>query len=293
MAAVTVLGLGAMGSRMALALLKSGHDVTVWNRTLEKCRALSDGGATIAATPCDAVAGAQFVISMIRDDEASRSVWLDPVHGALATMPPSSIGIESSTLTKNWVSSLADHFAEAGRHFLDAPVAGSRPQADAGQLIYFVGGDAAVLAEAEPILQTMGGTIHHAGPVGAGTAVKLAVNSLFGIQVAALAEIIGMLDATGTDSARAVEILSSTPVCSAAAKAAAASMMAGAFAPMFPVDLVEKDFGYALATAAAVRQPMPVTQAARQLFVEAQGAGLGDYNLTAVATLYAREFIDA
>lgn len=291
MAAVTVLGLGAMGSRMALALLRGGHAVTVWNRTTGRANDLAAHGAKVASSPSAAVTNADFVIAMVRDDEASASVWLDEHDGALAAMPVSAIGVDSSTLTSAWVVRLADRFYQAGRAFLDAPVAGSRPQADAGQLIYFVGGDAGVLAKAEPVLRQIGGAVHHAGPVGAGTAVKLAVNTLFAVQVAALAEVIAGLDASGADVARALEIFSTTPVCSPAAGAAAASMLARNFAPLFPVDLMEKDLGYALATGGVPARP--ITAAARQAFADAKRAGLGDEHLTALVKLYAKGANDA
>ncbi len=286
MAKVAVLGLGAMGSRMARNLMAAGHQVCVWNRSPATCAAFEAAGATAAATPRDAASGAAFVIAMLRDDAASRAVWLDPVTGALAGLEPGAIGIESSTLTVHFVRDLALRFAEAGRGFLDAPVAGSRPQAEAAQLIYLVGGDAGVLAQADPLLRAMGAAVHHAGTAGDGAAVKLAVNTLLGVQVAALAEIVGLFDRCGMDPARAVEILTATPVCSPAAKAAAASMLSGAFAPMFPADLAEKDFGYVLAAAQAAGADMPLAKATRAVLAAAQTRGFGPDHLTGIVRLY-------
>lgn len=286
MAEIAVLGQGAMGSRMARRLLAAGHAVTVWNRTAATCAPLKAAGARVADTPRAAVAGAAFVIAMLRDDAASQAVWLDPDQGALAGMAPGAVGIESSTLTVAFVRDLAARFAATGRRFLDAPVAGSRPQAEAGQLIYLVGGDAAVLAEADPVLRSMGGAVHHAGAAGDGAALKLAVNTLLGVQVAAMAEIIGLFARSGLDPARAVDILAATPVCSPAAKAAAASMLAGAFAPLFPVELAEKDFGYVLAAAAAAGTAMPVAETARAVLAAAIARGFGPDHLTGIVRLY-------
>lgn len=286
MANISVLGLGAMGSRMALTLLRGGHSVTIWNRTPARASNLLTMGAVWAASPRVAARSADFVIAMVRDDESSAAVWLDDQDGALAAMVPTAVAIDSSTLSHSWVRQLGDRFSAAGRDFVEAPVVGSRPQADAGQLIFIVGGEPTVLARAEAVLSVMGGTIHHAGPVGAGARTKLAVNALLALQVVAMAEIIAGLTATGADVDHVVEILTSTPACSPAAKVAAASMLTGAFEPMFPIDLVEKDLGYALASAVSVPGGLPLTQAARQLFDDAKDKGFGAQHLTAVIQRY-------
>lgn len=286
MARVAVLGLGAMGSRMAQKLMAAGHEVAVWNRSPEACRPFAATGATVATSPRAAAAEAAFVIAMLRDDTASQTVWLDPETGALAGLEQGAIGIESSTLTVGYVRDLAARFAAAGRRLLDALVAGSRPQAEAAQLIYLVGGEAEVLAKADPVLRVMGSAVHHAGAAGDGAAVKLAVNTLLGVQVAALAEIIGLFAKSGLDPARSIEILTATPVCSPAAKGAAASMLSGAFAPMFPAELAEKDFGYALAAATSAGATMPLTEATRSVLVAALARGFGPDHLTGVVRLY-------
>jgi len=161
MSKISVLGLGAMGARMAAHLIKAGHDVTVWNRTADAAKPLVAAGATQAQTPKEAAAGAAFVVAMVRDDDASRRVWLDPDNGALAGMSAGAVAIESSTLTPGWIRELGHAIAERGVALLEAPVSGSRVQADAGQLVYFVGGDDTTLARAEPVLKAMGSAVHH------------------------------------------------------------------------------------------------------------------------------------
>src|ERR1700761_3541667 len=141
MTKIAVLGLGAMGSRMAANLLKAGHQVTVWNRTPDVAAALVAAGAKQVLTPREAAMGADFVIAMVRDDEASRTIWLAPETGALAGLAKDAIAIESSTLSPSWVRELGGVVAKKGVAFLEAPVAGSRPQAEAGQLVYLVGGN--------------------------------------------------------------------------------------------------------------------------------------------------------
>lgn len=286
MAKVTVLGMGAMGSRMALSLLKAGHEVTVWNRNLAKTKSLVEAGAKVAKTPRTGVKEAEFVINMVRDDEASKQVWLDSEAGALSGLPQNTIAIESSTLTVPWIKELAEQFNKQGIAFVDAPVAGTLPQADAAQLIYFVGGEPKVFTKTQPILEAMGSTIHHTGAVGSGMTIKLAVNTLFGIQISALGELIGLMQGCGLDEAKAVEILTSTPVCSPAAKGAAAGILARNFAPLFPIDLVEKDLSYAVKTAQANGDNLPIATATQKTFSEAIQRGYGVDNITGIAQLY-------
>ena len=156
MSRITVLGMGAMGARMAQNLLKQGHAVTVWNRSVEKTVALVSAGAEAADTPRAAVESAEFVISMVRDDEASRQVWLKDEVGALDGLSKNAIAIESSTLTVDWTRTLAQHFEKKACVFLDAPVAGSLPQAEGAQLIYFIGGEKESIERVRPILDTLG-----------------------------------------------------------------------------------------------------------------------------------------
>ncbi len=283
---ITILGMGAMGSRMAGLLLKSGYAVTVWNRSIEKTIPLVVAGATVAATPRAAVEECDLVICMVRDDEASQQIWLDPDRGALLGLPKNAIAIESSTLTVAWAQDLGQKCAAQGIPFLDAPVAGSRPQAEAAQLIYFVGGDSATLDQAMPVLKSMGGAIHHCGATGSGAAIKLMVNALLSIQVAALSELIGLMRPCGLDEAQAIHILTATPVCSPAAKAAAAGILARNFTPLFPIELVEKDLAYVLGTAQAQGVLMPLAEATQSIFAQALAKGHGAANITGVAQLY-------
>src|ERR1700761_6043599 len=192
MSRISFLGLGAMGSRMATNLLKAGHGVTVWNRTPGRAEPLVQAGARQAATPREAAEGAAFVMAMVRDDEASRHVWLDADQGALPVMSPDAVAIECSTVSVAWVQQLHEAAAERGIEMLEAPLSGSRPQAEAAKLIFFVGGKETTAKLAEPVLQPMAAAVHYAGSAGCGATVKLLVNTLLGIQVAAMAEIIGL-----------------------------------------------------------------------------------------------------
>lgn len=287
MTRITVLGLGAMGSRIATRLLASGHAVTVWNRSPQATAPLRALGALVAGTPIQAVESADIVISMVFDDAASRAVWLDEPTGALAGLAPNALAIESSTLTPAWLHELGAEMKARNLAFVDAPVAGSRPQADAGQLIFMAGGEAAAIERARPILLQLGGALHHVGPLGSGAWLKLVVNAMFATQVAAMAEQLALLRAAGVDAERALGALKAMPVLSAAAGGAATLMLARNYTPQAPVDLISKDLTYALSSAERVGTVLPVTTAVAQRFMAASVAGFGQENLVAVMKLHA------
>ena len=272
---------------MAVRLLHAGHQVSVYNRSAGPAHDLVAAGAMACKTPRAAAEGAEIVIAMVRGNEASRAIWCDEQDGALRGLGAGAIAIESSTLTPGWVKELAALVHKTGASFLDAPVVGSRPQADAGQLIYLIGGDAGTFDQTRNFLAALGGAAHHVGPVGAGTMLKLAVNALFGIQVAALAELLALLKSSDCDPAAMTEALASLPITSPAAKGALALIQAKLDAPLFPIDLAEKDLAYALDQSDAAALPM--TAAGHECFAKAKAKGLAALNITAIARLYQPE----
>lgn len=282
---IAFLGLGAMGRRMATRLVHAGHDVVVWSRSGVPAEASVLHGRGVES-PRTATDGADVVIAMVTDDDASHAVWLDAERGALLGLREGAIAIESSTLTPAWVSALAERVHARGATWLDAPVMGSRPQAEAGALVHLVGGAAEAVERARAVLAVMGSAVLHVGPTPGGATTKLLANALFGIQVTAIAELLGLASKAGLDAAVLVEALGRLPVTSPAAKAAAGGMLAGRFEPMFPTSLVAKDFRYALATAEEAGADVPVVRGVSTLLEGAIARGLGSENLTAVAKLY-------
>lgn len=283
---IAFLGLGAMGQRMARRLLDAGHPLTVYNRTPARAESLVAAGATLASTPRDAANGADVVIAMVTDDDAARQVWLHPETGACLGLSTDAIAIEASTVTPAWIDVLGERLDADGFALLDAPVAGSRPQAEAGQLVFFVGGDADAVTQVAPILGRMGHAIHSVGPRGHGAKIKLAVNAFFAVQIAGLAEVLGMLSRAGVDAAPAMEVLGSLPITSPALRGIGGLMTAGKFDPMFPIDLVAKDLSYAVLTAEAAQGSMPAVRAARDEYRRASESGYGGENIHAIARLY-------
>ncbi|NJR13042.1 MAG: NAD(P)-dependent oxidoreductase [Phyllobacteriaceae bacterium] len=281
---IAFLGLGAMGSRMVARLAATeGFHVTVWNRSPQAALALS--GVTVAQSARAAAEGADFVFSMVTDDNAAKAVWLG-AEGALAGMKAGATAIEVSTVSLDWIGALAAQAAQRGIYFVDAPVAGSRPQADAGQLIFMVGGDTAVLDAVRPVLAPMAAKVLHTGPVGTGAMLKLAVNGLFAVQLATVAELLGILSKGGIAATDAATMLGEFPIVAAPIAGSAKMMAAGNTTPMFTIDLIAKDLGYAQAAAASASARLPMINAAATVAQNAIAAGLGGANVSGFAKLY-------
>ncbi len=282
MTTVGFLGMGAMGSRIAGHILESGHRLRIWNRTASRCEALAARGAIVCNSPALAATGADIVISMVTDDDASKQVWMAPDFGALDAMAPGGIAVESSTLSIGWCKQLSEQAKAQGIDFLEAPVAGSRPQAEAGQLHYLIGGDAQVLEKVHALLTLSAAGIHHIGAHGQGMAMKLAVNALLATQAVALAEVLMLLANEGIARDRSVEVLGAMPVTSAASKAMMAGLLAEAYAPLFPIALVAKDLGYVLNGMPNARVGQ-VCAATATVYEHALAKGWGNENIHAVA----------
>lgn len=268
---IAFLGLGAMGSRMAARLAASAHPLTVYNRSPAPTTPFAERGARIAGSPAEAVEGADVIISMLRDDAAARAVWT----AALPAVRSGAICVEASTVTTEWIAALATAAARQGAQVLDAPVVGTLPQAEAGALVWLVGGAPEALERAEPVLRLMGSAIHAVGPTGHGAAAKLMVNAWFAGQVALLDEVLRVAPELGAPDALA--LLGRLPVTAPALQTMGALMCAGDHAPRFPIDLVAKDLGYATA-----RHPGALIEATRARFEAARAAGAGGLNITAI-----------
>jgi 3-hydroxyisobutyrate dehydrogenase-like beta-hydroxyacid dehydrogenase len=289
MSKIAFLGLGAMGSRMATNLVKAGHDVTVWNRDVAKAEVFSQLGASKADTPGAAASGADFVFSMVTDDVAARTTWLDRSSGALQALRPGSIAIECSTVTPAWIHELGIAAAAQGVALLDAPVAGSRPQAEAGQLVFMVGGDAPAFARAEPVLAPLAAKVLHVGHLGQGAVLKLAVNTFFAAQLASVAELLGFLSRNGFELEQAADLLAMFPIVAPPIAGAAKMMASRNTTPLFTIDLIEKDLGYIIETARTSGADLPGAESARAAFQRAQDKGLGQSNVSGLAEIFARE----
>jgi len=284
---VAVIGLGAMGSRIAQNLLNADYAVVVHNRTVKKAQPLIDRGAIFATSPRAAAEQSEVVISLVTDNQVSRQVWLAAETGAILGLNPDKIAIEMSTLSVDWIQELATATAQSGAGFLDAPIVGSRPQAETRKLISLVGGQAETLMKVRAILAAAGvAIVHHIGGIGQGMVMKLGVNALFGIQVAALAELLGILNRNNISPGKAMECLGDLPVLSLAAKGAGSLMVSQNHAPLFPINLVEKDFRYVAQTAQDSQAAIPISTAVMDIYRAAIAQGHGNENITGIFQLF-------
>lgn len=283
---IAFLGIGAMGERIATNLIDAGYQLHIWNRTTKKCQNLVAKGATAYNTPQEAVRSVDIAIAMIADNHASSEVWLNKTTGAIHGLKPNTIAIESSTLTPAWCRELAKEVNKRNCHFLDAPVVGSRPQAENKQLIYLIGGQANIVERVKDILTPNSEAIHHVGEVGTGMTMKLAINTLFGIQVAALSEILALLNKTEISVETAVNLLNQLPTTSPTLKGIGALIKDRNYAPLFPIDLVAKDFYYSEQLGESVCKEIPIVKAVKHIYQEAIAAGYGEDNITGVAQLF-------
>ena len=278
---IALLGLGTMGAGMATNLLKAGFSLTVYNRTAAKAQALVGAGAHFASTPAAAAKGASVIISMLADDAASREVWLGK-EGALEAAERNAVLIESSTVSPAWIAELAAVSARRGSDFLDAPVTGSRMQAEAGQLSFLVGGSDAALERAAPVLKAMSKEIVQLGPVGSGAKMKLINNFLCGVQVASLAEGLTWIERSGLDREKALSVLTSGAPGSPLLGAISARMVNKNYDVNFLLRLMTKDLLYAQNEATGCNVDLKTAEVARSLFEVAIAQGFGDEDMSSV-----------
>ena len=203
---IAYLGMGTMGRGMAANLLKAGHQVTVWNRSPERCADLVARGAKQAATPAEAAAGAELVMYCLSDDAAVE----DLVWGAgdlLSAVQPGQIVVDMTTLHPSVSLKEAAAYAAKGARFLDAPVFGSKNEAANGGLWIVVGGDKALYEEVKPILEVLSETTHYMGENGKGTSMKLVGNLVVAAQIEALGEAMVLATKAGLDPVDVLGVL--------------------------------------------------------------------------------------
>ena len=275
---IGIAGIGKMGAALASRLSGVGHEMMVWNRTPDKAKAT---GLKVAPSPADLAAASEVVISILADAAAVNSVYaqmLPAMHGKLF--------IEMSTVRPEVSRALAQKVRAAGGAFVECPVGGTIGPAKEGKLFGFVGGEAADVARARPILEQLCRRVEHVGPLGAGASMKLAINFPLIVYWQALGEALLLIQHLKLDPARAIDILADTSgapnMMKNRAPAVAAALAGKENAPTATVDTLKKDLAEMLAEARARGYDAPATAAALQGFERASRAGLGAKDCTAV-----------
>lgn len=270
-----------MGGPIAANLARAGLTVTVWNRTREKAEALARPGIAIAATPAEAARGAEAVGVIVRDDAAVEAVLEGP-DGILAGLEPGALLVDMTTTSIGAKLRLAERVRAAGGRPVEAPVFGSRPQAEEGKLWPVVGASPEDYEAALDFLRPFSDEVFHAGDIGSATAVKLGGNLLLFAMMSGLAEALAFVSAHGADPGRLLAVVAKTGFRSPYFDVKGRQMIAGDYAPRFTIDNALKDLGLILEAAGETGLRLAATGAARGLFEAARAAGRGGDDTAAV-----------
>jgi 3-hydroxyisobutyrate dehydrogenase len=276
---IGLAGTGRMGAAIALRLMNCGHQLTVWNRTPDKTRALAQAGAQVAATPAAVAAETDAVITILTDARAVESVY----RGAGGLLDGSRNGqliLEMSTVRPHVKTSLAPDIARKGGLLVDCPVGGSTEAALAGKLFGFAGGDPVHLARARPVLDQLCRRLEHVGPVGAGASMKLAINLPLLVFWQALGEALVLCRPLGLEPQRVMDIFADTSggpnlLKVRGSKIAAAMKHTDTGEITFDVDSIRKDLLTMIEEAKALGATLPLAERALACFDEASRDGLG------------------
>ena len=283
------IGLGGMGSRMAMNLLKSGHDVTLYNRTRAKAEALIDNGAKVADTISQACQ-AEAVCTMLADDNAVESVLFSD-GGVLASLAKDAIHISSSTISVALSKRLTEAHAKAGQHFVAAPVFGRPDAAAAGQLFVVAAGPSEVLQTVAPILCSVGQrTFIISETPSAANLVKLSGNFLIACVIESLGEAMALVSKAGIDQHQFLDVVTSTLFGAPVYKTYGRLIVERKFEPAgFAAPLGQKDIRLTLAAAEELRVPLPLASLLRDRFLTLLAYGGDKLDWSAIGQLAAND----
>jgi len=282
MAKVAFLGLGVMGAPMAGHLAKAGHQVTVYNRTLAKAEAwVAKHGGAAAPTPCEAAAGAEFVLACVGNDADLASVCRGE-DGAFAGMAKGAIFVDHTTVSAGITRALAEESTARGIGYVDAPVSGGQAGAENGVLSIMCGGAEADFAAAEPVMQAYGRIVKRLGESGAGQIAKMMNQICIAGIVQGLAEALRFGEKAGMDSKAVVEVIAGGAAGSWQMANRHVNMLDGKFDYGFAVDWMRKDLGICLAAGDEIGAPLPMTALVDQFYKDVQAMGGGRWDTSSL-----------
>jgi len=292
MTKIAFIGLGHMGSPMALNLVKAGHALVVFDLVADAMEPLQQAGAMVADSAAAAVAEAEVVISMLPASQHVENLYIDQT-ALLDHLKPNTLIVECSTIAPQSAQRVAQAAADKGLRIIDAPVSGGTAGAKAGTLTFIVGGAQADLQAALPLLEVMGGNIFHAGPAGAGQTAKICNNMLLAVLMAGTSEALALGAANGLDPKVLSNIIAKSsgrnwatelynPWPGVMDNVPAANNYAGGFG----VDLMLKDLGLAAESAVATKSTTPLGELARNLYSLHSSQGHGGLDFSSILKLY-------
>jgi 3-hydroxyisobutyrate dehydrogenase-like beta-hydroxyacid dehydrogenase len=255
------IGVGAMGSRLVRRLLHAGYQLAVYDRNQSNAETLREYGASVATSAAEIVESADVVLSCLTNDDAVRTVYLEP-NGILSAARSGQVVLEMSTVSSQTSREVYAKGAKRGVNVMDVAISGSTPAVERGTITLLAGGDAQVFQAAEPIFKAIAQQYFLMGSAGSGTSMKLVVNTLLGVGMQAVAEAIALGEAEGLPRNRLLDVLSRTAVVAPAHVGKLASAERGDYSPQFPVALMNKDFRLILEAADSSNLVLPATAAA-------------------------------
>lgn len=271
-ARVGFIGLGRMGGPMAANLVAAGHDVRGYDLAPEATESAASDGVTVTASPAEAAAGADVVVTMLTRGDVVRSVLAGP-DGVLARLKAGTLVVDSSSIDIATTKEMHAEASARGIHYIDAPVSGGVGGAQKGTLTFMVGGAAESLEQARPYLEVMGAKVVHAGAAGSGQAVKSINQMLFGSSLVAVAEAFTLADRLGLDPTILYEVVTSASGDCWAIRnfcpwpgVVTGSAADSGYEPRFAARLMSKDLGLAVDAAAGVGQELPVAELTASLY---------------------------
>lgn len=279
---LSFLGLGVMGAPMARHLAAAGHDVTVYNRTTEKAQAwVAAHGGRAAATPTEAAAGAEVVLTCVGNDDDLRAVVLGE-GGALAAMSAGALFVDHTTVSATIAREIAATGEGRGVHVLDAPVSGGQAGAENGALTIMCGGTPEAFAAAQPVLAAYAKRVGHMGPAGNGQLTKMVNQIAIAGVLQGLSEALAFARAAGLDSDAVVDVISKGAAQSWQMDNRAATMAKGEFDFGFAVDWMRKDLGLVLGEASRAGLGLPLTALVDQFYADVQAMGGGRHDTSSL-----------
>jgi 3-hydroxyisobutyrate dehydrogenase len=282
MAKVAFLGLGVMGFPMAGYLAAKGHQVTVYNRSIAKAEAwVAKHGGMMADTPAKAVAGAEFVMACVGNDDDLRSVCRGET-GAFAGMAAGAVFVDHTTVSAQVTRELAEIAGETGIGFVDAPVSGGQAGAENGVLSVMCGGAQADYDRAEPVIAAYARVCRRIGDTGAGQIAKMMNQICIAGLMQGLSEALAFGEKAGLDGAAVVEVISQGAAGSWQMVNRHKTMLADYFTHGFAVDWMRKDLGICLATADEIGAVLPVTALVDQFYKDVQLMGGGRWDTSSL-----------
>ncbi len=278
---VTFIGLGIMGSRMAVNLLKNGVDLTVYNRTEAASRDLENKGAKRAKSANDAVKEADYVFTMLSEPAVLSEVMLKPDNG-IYRMKKNALWIDCSTVNPSFSRECKRRCDQVNIRFIDAPVTGTKPSAERGELVFLAGGDNSSLGEVKTLLEYMGNKILYLGEAGMGTSFKMLVNSMLAQSMIIFAETIVLGEKMGFDPEFLFSTIPDLPVSAPFLKTKAVMMKINNYDLQFPLEHMHKDLRLVNETAREYDQMLVMANQAKQIYERAEAGGFGREDFSAI-----------